>query len=249
MTHAVVCEDLWKSYQRHRAIGVKSLLLGAEAPTDTRFAREWALAGVGFQVPRGRSLGVIGPNGSGKTTLLSILLGTGEQDRDSRRIAGPVASLLELGAGFHPDLSGRENVFLYGSIIGIRLAEIRRRFEAIAGFSELDGALDAQVRTYSAGMIARLGFSIIINSPADILLIDEVLAVGDARFQAKCRGALREFRARGGTLIIVSHDMKELPEVCDEGLCLDLGRVVDTGPMAGVIARYLERMGGAHGAR
>ena len=249
MTHAVVCEDLWKSYQRHRAIGVKSLLLGVEAPRETRFAREWALAGVGFQVPRGRAFGVIGPNGSGKTTLLSILLGTVQEDRGRRHLDGRVASLLELGAGFHGDLTGRENIFLYGSILGMRLAEIRARYDLIAEFSELEGAIETPLRTYSAGMIARLGFSTIINSPADILLIDEVLAVGDARFQARCHRALREFRTHGGTLVIVSHNMKELAEICDEGLCLELGRVVDTGPIRDVIARYEERTGAPLGGR
>ena len=147
------------------------------------------------------------------------------------RARGQVASLIEVGAGFHGDLTGRENVFLYGSILGMRLAEIRRRFERIAEFSELEGAMETPLRTYSTGMLARLGFSIIIHAPADVLLIDEVLAVGDAGFQVKCHQALREFRAHGGTLVIVSHNMKEVTEVCDEGICLDLGRVVDAGPM------------------
>jgi len=243
MSHAVMCEGLWKTYQRHRPVGVKSLLLGAGPPADTRFAREWALSDVGFQVARGRSFGVIGANGSGKTTLLSILLGTVQEDRGSVGLNGNVASLLELGAGFHGDLTGRENVVLYGSILGMRLAEIRRCFEEIAGFSELESAIEQPLRTYSAGMIARLGFSTIIHSAADILLIDEVLAVGDARFQAKCHQALHEFRGRGGTLVIVSHNMREVSEVCDDGICLDLGRVVDAGPMAQVAARYQQRMG------
>ncbi len=242
MTHAVVCEGAWKTYQRYRPVGVKTLLLGGSPPADTGFAREWALAEVSFQVPRGRSFGVIGANGSGKTTLLSILLGTVQADRGRVSLNGPVASLLELGAGFHSDLTGRENVVLYGSILGMRLAEVRRRFERIAGFSELEGAMDQPLRTYSAGMIARLGFSIMIHSAAEILLIDEVLAVGDAGFQVKCRQALREFRDRGGTLVIVSHNMKELSGICDDGVCLDLGRVVDAGPMAGVAARYEERV-------
>jgi lipopolysaccharide transport system ATP-binding protein len=242
MTHAVICEGVWKTYQRYRPVGVKTLLLGAGPPADTGFAREWALAEVSFQVPRGRSFGVIGANGSGKTSLLSILLGTVQEDRGRAGLNGHVASLLELGAGFHGDLTGRENVFLYGSILGMRLAEIRRRFENIAEFSELAGAIEQPLRTYSAGMIARLGFSTIIHSAADILLIDEVLAVGDARFQIKCHQALREFRARDGTLVIVSHNMKEVSEVCDEGICLDLGRVVDSGPMPVVAARYQERM-------
>jgi len=249
MTHAVMCEDLWKTYQLHRPLGVKTLLLGADTPRDTRFAREWALAEVGFQVPRGRSFGVIGPNGSGKTTLLSILLSTVQDDRGRVSHSRRVAPMIKLGSGFHGDLTARENVFLFGSILGVRLAEIRRRFDNIAEFSELEGAIEQPLRTYSAGMIARLGFSTIIHSPADILLIDEVLAVGDASFQAKCHRALREFRARGGTLIIVSHNMKEVTEVCDEGICLDLGRVVDAGPMAGVAARYQERMAAAESGK
>lgn len=249
MTHAIMCEGLWKTYQRHRPVGVKTLLLGAAPPADTRFAREWALAEVGFEVPRGRSFGVIGANGSGKTTLLSILLGTVQEDRGRVGLDGRVAALLELGAGFHGDLTGHENVVLYGSILGMRLAEIRRRFELIVEFSELESAIEQPLRTYSAGMITRLGFSTIIHSAADILLIDEVLAVGDARFQAKCHQALREFRARGGTLVIVSHNMKEVTEVCDEGICLDLGRVVDAGPMAAVAARYQERMAAATPAK
>lgn len=249
MTHAVMCAGLWKTYQRRRPIGVKTLLLGADPPADTRFAREWALAEVGFEVPRGRSFGVIGANGSGKTTLLSILLGTVREDRGRVGMNGNIASLLELGAGFHGDLTGRENVVLYGSILGMRLAEIRRRFEAIAEFSELQSAIEQPVRTYSAGMIARLGFSTIIHSAADILLIDEVLAVGDAQFQAKCHQALHDFRSRGGTLVIVSHNMKEVTEVCDEGICLDLGRVVDAGPMAAVAARYQERTAAANPVR
>ena len=242
MTPAVMCEGLWKTYQRHRPVGVKTLLLGADPPADTRFAREWALAEVGFAVPPGRSFGVIGANGSGKTTLLSILLGTVQEDRGRVALGGKVASLIELGAGFHGDLTGRENAVLYGSILGMRLAEIRDQYERIAEFSELEGAIEHPLRTYSAGMIARLGFSTIIHSRADILLIDEVLAVGDAGFQTRCHRALAEFRARGGTLVIVSHSMKEVTEVCDEGICLDLGRVVDAGPMPGVAARYQERM-------
>ena len=248
MTHAVVCQDLWKSYRIRRPVGLRGMLFGG-VPRDTRFARHWALSGVNFIVSRGQALGVIGPNGSGKTTLLSILLGTVQEDRGRVSLSGRVAPLLELGAGFHGDLTGRENVFLFGSILGVRLAEIRRRFDNIAEFSELEGAIEQPLRTYSAGMIARLGFSTIIHSPADILLIDEVLAVGDASFQAKCHRALREFRARGGTLIIVSHNMKEVTEVCDEGICLDLGRVVDAGPMAGVAARYQERMAAADRAQ
>jgi ABC-type polysaccharide/polyol phosphate transport system ATPase subunit len=240
MTHAVVCENVWKSYRMRRPVGLRGLLLGG-APRDTRFARHWALSGVNFIVTRGQALGVIGPNGSGKTTLLAILLGAVQADRGRASLNGRAASLLELGAGFQGHLTGRENVYLYGSVLGMTLAEIRSRFDRIAEFSEMEASLDRPLRKYSAGMIARLRFSVIIHSPADILLIDEVLTVGDARFQRKCLGALREFKERGGTLILVSHGMDEIAEVCDDAICLDFGSIVDAGPARDVAARYQDR--------
>ena len=245
MTRPVVCENLWKSYHFRQPVGVKNLLLGHAAPAETRFTRQWALSDVSFSVSKGQACGILGHNGSGKTTLLSVLLGTVPIDRGRLSILGRVASLLELSAGFHADLTGRENAVLLGSILGMRLAEIRARFDAILEFSELDNAIDNPLRTYSAGMIMRLGFSVIIHSPADVFLIDEVLAVGDAHFQEKCRHYLTEFKKRNGTLIIVSHNMKELAGICDEGICLDLGHVVDTGPIEGVISRYSARASAA----
>ena len=242
MSAVVACRNVWKSYHLRRPMGVKALMVGRKAAAETRFSREWALKDVSFTVARGQAFGVLGHNGSGKTTLLSVLLGTVGVDRGRVDLRGRVASLLELGAGFHPDLTGRENALLLGSILGMRLAEIRRRFDAILEFSELDGAIDNPLRIYSAGMIVRLGFSIIIHSPADIFLIDEVLGVGDARFQDKCRRHLLDFKKRNGTLIIVSHNMKELAEVCDEAICLDLGHVIDQGPVGGVIDRHVARM-------
>jgi ABC-type polysaccharide/polyol phosphate transport system ATPase subunit len=246
MTHTVVCEDLWKSYRVRRPPALRGMMLGGVA-RDTRFARRWALSGVNLIVTRGQALGVIGPNGSGKTTLLAILLGTVQPDRGRARISGRAASLLETGAGFQAHLTGRENVFLYGSMLGMTLREIRSRFDRIAEFSELEGSLDLPLRRYSAGMIARLRFSIIIHSPADVLLIDEVLTVGDARFQRKCLAALREFKQRGGTLLLVSHDMDEIADICDDAILLDFGSVVDAGPAREVAARYREHMAGRGG--
>lgn len=245
MTPVVVCENLWKSYHTRRPVGVKTLVVGRKDPGETRFARHWALNDVSFNVSRGQAFGIVGHNGSGKTTLLSVLLGTVPVDRGRVNVRGRVASLLELGAGFHTDLTGRENAILLGSILGMRLAEIRARFDAIVEFSELSSAIDSPLRTYSAGMIVRLGFSVIIHSPADVFLIDEVLAVGDARFQDKCRHQLREFKRRNGTLVIVSHNMRELAGICDEGICLDLGHVVDAGAIDSVISRYTARASAA----
>lgn len=253
MTQVVVCENLWKSYHARRPVGVKTLLVGRKGPGETRFARQWALNDVNFSVSRGQAFGIVGHNGSGKTTLLSVLLGTVPVDRGRVSIRGRVASLLELGAGFHSDLTGRENAMLLGSILGMRLSEIRERFDAILDFSELEDAVDSPLRTYSAGMIVRLGFSVIIHSPADVFLIDEVLAVGDAKFQEKCRQHLKEFKKRNGTLIIVSHNMRELAGICDEAVCLELGQVVDRGPIEQIIADYMARMSiasvGSHVAR
>jgi len=242
MSDAVICRDLWKSYRPRRPIGLKSFVVGPRSAAEgDRFVRQWALAGVNFRVAKGQAFGVVGHNGSGKTTLLSVLLGTIRKERGEVDVRGRVASLLELGAGFHGELTGRENVALYGSILGMTLREIRERFDAIVEFSELDRAIDSPLRTYSAGMIVRLGFSIIMHSPADVFLIDEVLAVGDARFQDKCRHHLREFKKRNGTLVIVSHNMAELSEICDEGICLELGEVVEEGPIERVIAGYRAR--------
>lgn len=237
MTPALECRDVWKSYSSKR-VGLKTLLLRPQAARTSRYARRWALQGVSFKVSRGQGFGVLGANGMGKTTLLSILLGIVQPDRGSVAIEGRVASLIELGAGFHPELSGRDNVFLYGSILGMRLHEVEERYRAIVEFSELGDALEEPLRTYSAGMITRLGFSLIAHAPADVFLIDEVLAVGDARFQEKCRRHLSEFKKRNGTLVIVSHDMEALAEVCDEGIRLDLGQAGDAGPMGEIIARY-----------
>ena len=233
MTPVVACKNLWKSFRGR---------------PEMRHARRWALRGVDLEVPRGRAVGVIGPGGSGKTTLLSALLGAVPADRGEVRVDGRPASLLELGAGFQGHLSGRENIFLYGAVIGMSMRDIRERLDSIAEWAEMQGSLDRPLRKYSAGMIARLRFAIIIHSPADVLLVDEVLTVGDARFQRKCLDALREFKRRGGTLVLVSHDMDEIASLCDDAICLDFGRVVDSGPASEVVARYRERIAG-RGAR
>ena len=238
MIPAVECTSIWKSFAKVRRVGLKSLLVGGGRLREGRFARQWALKDVSFDVARGEGFGIVGHNGSGKTTLLTILLGTVLADRGSVSLRGRIASLIELGAGFHPELSGRDNIFLYGSILGMRLREIRARYEHIVEFSELGSAVEEPIRTYSAGMITRLAFSIIASAPADLLLIDEVLAVGDARFQEKCGVFLDEFKSRGGTLVIVSHNMYALPRLCERGMCLDAGLTVSTGPMSEVISAY-----------
>lgn len=238
MSNAIVeCKHVWKQYGKP-ARGIKELLIGSRKRADSRYSRNWALQDVNFEVPVGAAFGIVGHNGTGKSTLLSLLLGTMRSDQGEIVVNGRMASLLELGAGFHPELSGRENIFLYGSILGMTMAEIRLRYEAIVAFSEMEGAIDNPIRTYSNGMITRLGFSIIIHTPADILLIDEVLAVGDSRFQTKCRQYLHEFKGNGGTLVIVSHDMESLSEICDIGICMELGKIIYRGAIDKVIENY-----------
>ena len=209
MSSVVRCEDVWKRYGR-QARGIKELLVGRSKSVDSRYSREWALQEISFEVKRGSAFGIVGHNGTGKSTLLSLLQGTLLPDKGLIKNDGRVASLLELGAGFHPELTGRENIFLYASILGMTLAEIRKCFDSIVDFSELEGAIDNPIRTYSNGMIARLGFSTIIHVPVDLLLIDEVLAVGDSRFKEKCKQYLYDFKARNGTLVIVSHEIGTL---------------------------------------
>jgi lipopolysaccharide transport system ATP-binding protein len=243
VTCAVRCQHASKSYQSAGVLGVKELLVGKHRHTG-RFVREFALHDVSFDVPRSSAFGVIGPNGSGKSTLLGLILGVLRPDTGQVLVEGRLASLLALGAGFHPELTGRQNIFLYGAILGMTIAETRRQFDRIVGFSELGDAVDRPLRTYSSGMVARLGFATIAHTPADILLIDEVLAVGDLQFQGKCREHLRAFKQQGGTLIIVTHDMAALTEICDQAICLNQGRVVSQGPVEQAAAAYFETVGG-----
>jgi ABC-type polysaccharide/polyol phosphate transport system ATPase subunit len=234
----IVVEGLWKSYPGAERLGIKEFLLKRRPRGDGRYTRQWALQDITFSVGRGESFGIVGHNGTGKSTLLGLLLGTMTPDKGTVSISGPVASLLELGAGFHPELTGRENLFLHGSILGMTLNETRRAFDSIVAFSELGGAIDRPIRTYSAGMVARLGFSIVIHASAEVLLIDEVLDVGDMSFQEKCKTYLRDFVRRGGTLVIVSHDMDTVASMCGRGMCLNLGGIQYQGPIDGVIAQY-----------
>jgi ABC-type polysaccharide/polyol phosphate transport system ATPase subunit len=198
----------------------------------------WALRDVSIGVSRGEAVGLIGRNGSGKTTLLRVVAGiikptTGHVDADGR-----IGSLLELGAGFHPDFTGRENVFLNGAIQGLRRADIRQRFDEIVAFAELEHAIDRPVRTYSSGMTMRLGFAIAAFLEADILLLDEVFAVGDEAFQRKCFGRIFRFKQEGGTIVFVSHDASAVERLCERSVLLDAGRVAFDGPTREAVGRY-----------
>ncbi len=202
----------------------------------------WALKEVSFRVSPGCMLGVIGPNGAGKSTLLRLIGGVGQPDAGSVVVRGRVGALLDLGAGFHPDLTGRENVFVSGVISGLTRREVAERFDSIVDFAELEEFIDSPLRTYSTGMQMRLGFAVAVHTKANILLIDEVLAVGDISFQQKCLMRIKQFRAQGCAIILVSHDEGPIKEFCDEALWLHGGHVMAHGPTDTVVSQYVAEM-------
>jgi len=197
-----------------------------------------AIRDVSFQVEPGAAIGLVGRNGSGKTTLLRLISGIIKPTAGGVEAGGRVGSLLELGAGFHPDMSGRENVFLNGSIHGLKRAYIREQLDEIVAFAGLEEFIDLPVRTYSSGMYMRLGFAIAAHIDADILLLDEVFAVGDEQFQRKCFGKIFEFKQRGGTIVFVSHDAAAVERLCDRAILLREGQVEFDGPTHDAIVRY-----------
>lgn len=203
-----------------------------------RAERFRALDGVSFRVASGEAVGIIGPNGSGKTTLLRLLVGVIAPTSGRVQLAGRVTSLIELGAGFNPELSGEENVFLAGAIYGIRRKEMRAKLPAIIEFAELERFAQVPVKNYSSGMSARLGFAVATDVDPEILVVDEVLAVGDASFQAKCFARMRKFREAGRTIVLVSHDLSTVANFCDRAILLQHGRIVAEGVPAEVIAFY-----------
>ena len=198
----------------------------------------WALHDVSLDVARGEAVGLIGRNGSGKTTLLRLIAGIIKPTAGNVRAEGRIGSLLELGAGFHLDFTGRENVFLNGAIQGLRRVDIKQRFDEIVAFAELEHAIDRPVRTYSSGMTMRLGFAIAAFLDADTLLLDEVFAVGDEAFQRKCFGRIFAFKQNGGTIVFVSHDASAVERLCERSVFLDVGRVAFDGPTREAVTRY-----------
>jgi ABC-2 type transport system ATP-binding protein len=198
----------------------------------------WALRDVTFSVNSGETLGIIGANGAGKSTLLSLLAGTLSPTTGSITATGRVSSLLELGAGFHPELTGRENVFLWGSIMGLSKSRMRERFDRIVDFAELRDYIDQPVKHYSSGMYVRLGFAVAVEVDPDILLVDEVLAVGDLTFQQKCLQRMEDFRKRGKTMLIVSHDMRTIQAISNRILFLSAGRVLGDGSPDSIVNQY-----------
>jgi lipopolysaccharide transport system ATP-binding protein len=198
----------------------------------------WALRDVSFEVKRGEVIGIIGRNGAGKSTLLKVLSRITEPTTGRIRIRGRVASLLEVGTGFHPELTGRENIFLNGAILGMSRAEIARKFDEIVAFAEVERFLDTAVKHYSSGMYVRLAFAVAAHLEPEILIVDEVLAVGDLEFQKKCLGRMNEVSSSGRTVLFVSHNLEALRAICRTGLLLSSGRVIAAGPVHDVISHY-----------
>ncbi len=208
-----------------------------------RFEEREVLKGISFQVRRGEAIGLIGHNGCGKSTTLKLLTRIMYPDSGTITMKGRVSSLIELGAGFHPDMSGRENIYTNASIFGLTKKEIDRRLDDIIRFSELEQFIDNPVRTYSSGMYMRLAFSVAINVDADILLIDEILGVGDANFQAKCFNKLREIKAKGTTIVIVSHSLGQIEQICERSIWIHEGVIRAEGDPKEIDLAYLEYMG------
>jgi len=201
------------------------------------------LNGISFDVNKGEAIGLIGHNGCGKSTLLKLMTKIIYPDEGTIKIDGRISSLIELGAGFHPDMSGRENIYTNASIFGLTKKEIEKRIDTIIEFSELEEFIDNPVRTYSSGMYTRLAFSVAINVDADVLLVDEILAVGDAAFQAKCFEKMLEIKSNGTTIVIVSHSMAQIERICDRSIWIDDGKIKMEGEPNEVHPKYMEYMG------
>jgi ABC-type polysaccharide/polyol phosphate transport system ATPase subunit len=244
MTPAIDVTNVTKVYRRfahrHQFATLKSALLRGTVLRDLRPDETFsAVRGVSFKVPKGCTYGIIGRNGSGKSTMLKLVAGITKPTEGTVAVNGRISALIELGAGFHPEISGRENVFINGIMLGLSKREVAKRFDDIVDFAELRDFIDAPVKTYSSGMYMRLGFAVAINVDPDVLLIDEVLAVGDESFTHKCLDKFADFRRRGKTILLVTHSLNLVEKFCDEVLWLDSGRIRGEGDPRRVVSAYI----------
>ncbi len=248
-TPAIAIRGLGKRYQLGETVSSNTLrdaltagarrLVTRARGTSSRPTDFWALKDVSFEVAQGEVVGIIGHNGAGKSTLLKILSGITEPTEGEIRVRGRIGALLEVGTGFHQELSGRENIFMNGAILGMTQADIRRKFDEIVAFAGVEQFLDTPVKRYSSGMLLRLGFAVAAHLEPEILVIDEVLAVGDAEFQRKCLGKIEDVSQSGRTILFVSHNMAAIEALCARAFCLNKGRVACHGPVTEVISNYL----------
>jgi ABC-type polysaccharide/polyol phosphate transport system ATPase subunit len=241
---AIEASGVTKIYRRftgrRQFATLKSALLGGTVLRDLHPAGTFAaVRNVSFKVPKGTTYGIIGRNGSGKSTMLKLVAGITKPTEGSVTVNGRLSALIELGAGFHPEISGRENVFINGIMLGLSKREITRRFDEIVEFAELQDFIDAPVKTYSSGMYVRLGFAVAINVDPDVLLVDEVLAVGDEAFTHKCLDKFAEFRRRGKTILLVTHSLNLVERFCDDVLWLDAGTARGEGDPRRVVSEYI----------
>jgi ABC-type polysaccharide/polyol phosphate transport system ATPase subunit len=244
MANAIELTNASKVYRRfaHRRqfATLKSALLSRSLVRDLRPEETFAaLTNVTVSVPRGQTLGVIGRNGSGKSTMLKLVAGISKPTSGTVKVSGRVSALIELGAGFHPEISGRENVFINGIMLGLSKREVTDRFDEIVEFAELKEFIDAPVKTYSSGMYMRLGFAVAIHVDPEVLLVDEVLAVGDEGFTHKCLDKFAEFKRRGKTILLVTHSLGMVERFCDEALWLDAGRIKGSGDPKRIVGAYI----------
>lgn len=247
MAGTIVVEGVSKRYRHwepNRAMTLQEVFLRGFRWRRSGFF--WALADVSFEVRSGRMVGIMGFNGAGKSTLLRLVAGVGRPTAGRIEVRGRVGTFLELGVGFNPELTGRENIFISGVCTGLTRREVADRFDSIVEFTELEEFLDYPLRTYSSGMHARLAFAVASHIEPEVLLIDEVLGAGDLAFQKKCRDRMISFKRNGCTGLIVSHAPQAVLELCDDAIWLDHGRIVAYGPATEVVAQYVEATGTAH---
>jgi len=237
MTTAISVNHVWKSFRLYHERN-QYLKAAALRGRRARYEEFWALQDISFEVQAGESFGVVGSNGSGKSTLLKILSGVLVADKGSIARHGRLSSLLELGAGFHPELSGRENIYLNGAVLGLKRKEINALLTNIVEFAELEKFIDLPVKNYSNGMYIRLGFSVAVHVDPEILILDEVLAVGDESFQKKSRQRIERFKEEGRTILFVSHDLESVAGLCDSAIWILEGKVKSSGPAREVVDRY-----------
>ena len=240
-------EDLWKKFKipherKNTVLDTIASTLSLFGGRRSTFEEFWALKNVTFDVAKGGSIGIIGENGSGKTTLLRIIARVMRPDQGRISVNGRIAPMLELGLGFHPELTVKENVVVFGTIMGLKREKLRKQIESIVEFAELKRFEDAPLNTLSSGMQMRLAFSVAVETDAEIILVDEALAVGDMEFQRKCLGRFKEFKKQGRTIVLVSHDMNLVTEFCDNALFLSRGEIVASGNTKDVVKEYIRRV-------
>src|ERR1035437_5181623 len=238
--HKKFCQSLKRSLFYGTVDASKSVFGFPIENVELRKKEFWALQDINFELKRGETLGLIGQNGCGKTTLLRLINGIFPPDKGKIMINGRIGALIAVGAGFHPHLTGRENIYLNGTILGMTKGELKRKFDDIVDFAEIGDFIDSPVATYSSGMTVRLGFAIAIHCEPEILLVDEILAVGDIKFQQKCMSKMGDIVENGASIIFVSHNMLSVQQICKTAILFDKGRCIEKGEMLYVINKYYQ---------